>query len=187
MRAIKHPGEAALALHAGGDLGPIARWRAARHLRQCRVCREELAAFQGVRRLVAEMPSEPEIPWNPLAAEMRANIRLGLAAGECAGGNLAGSHGATRFTGFRAALALASLMMVVAAGLMLRHLAAPAGQTVLEATADGIQVRRGGESLGMKHGAGTGNVSYSASAQGSIGESYVDPVTGDVTMTRVSW
>jgi hypothetical protein len=39
----------------------------------------------------------------------------------------------------------------------------------------------------MKHDAAIRNVSYSANAQGSIGESYVDPLTGEVTMTRVSW
>jgi hypothetical protein len=196
MRAIQHPSEATLALHAGGDLGPIARWRTERHLKQCEVCQEEVAAFQGVRRMVSELPAMPEVPWNRLAAEMHANIRLGLAAGECVremhpqGGSLA------RFTGMRAALALASLALVAAVGLLLQKPAPPVAgartpaavdQMMLRATADGIQVSQGNETLGMKHAAGIKNVSYSANTQGSIGESYVDPLTGDVTVTRVSW
>jgi hypothetical protein len=77
--------------------------------------------------------------------------------------------------------------VVVTAGLILRHPQAARNQTVLQATADGIQLSQGGEALGMKHDAAIRNVSYSANAQGSIGESYVDPLTGEVTMTRVSW
>jgi len=187
MRAIQHPSEAALALHAGGDLGPIAAWRCARHLQRCQACREEIAAFQGVRRMVADLPAMPEIPWSRLAAEMQANIRQGLADGECLGSQAARTVGWRRFTGLRAAAALATLTVVVGAGLMLRHPPAARNQTVLQATADGIQLSQGGEALGMKHDAAITNVSYSANAQGSIGESYVDPLTGDVTVTRVSW
>jgi anti-sigma factor ChrR (cupin superfamily) len=187
MIANRHPRETTLALHAGGDLGPIAAWRTARHLHRCQACREEIAAFRRTRRLVADLPAMPEIPWSRLEAEMQANIRLGLAEGECVGGQRAQTAGMARFAGLRAALALASLAVVVAAGLMLRHPPAARVQTVLQATADGIQLSQGGEALGMKHDAAIGNVSYSANAQGSIGESYVDPLTGDVTMTRVSW
>jgi hypothetical protein len=187
MRAIKHPGETALALHAGGDLGPIARWRCARHLERCQGCREEVAAFRRTRQTVTDLSAMPEIPWSRLAAEMRANIHLGIEAGPCVGGEETRTVARAPFFGLRPALALASLVVAVAAGLMLQRPPAARNQTVLEATADGIQLSRGGEALGMKHGAATGNVSYSANAQGSIGESYVDPLTGDVTMTRVSW
>jgi anti-sigma factor ChrR (cupin superfamily) len=189
MRATKHPSEETLALHAGGDLGPIARWRAERHLRQCELCQEEVAAFQGVRRMVSELSAVPEVPWNRMAAEMQANIRLGLAAGECVRQDQSPNEGLARFGGFRAAVALASVTVVVAAGLMLQKPAPrmPAGQMMLQATADGIQVSKGGEALGMMHDSAIKNVSYSANTQGSIGESYVDPVTGDVTMTRVGW
>ena len=80
---MKHPDEATLALHAGGDLGLIARWRTNRHLSRCERCREEVAAFQGLREVLPDLAEMPEVPWNRLAAEMKANIRLGLAAGEC--------------------------------------------------------------------------------------------------------
>jgi len=174
MIAIKHPSEAALALHAGGDLGPIAQWRCRRHLERCQACREEVAAYQGVRRMVAASQPEPEfgLSWDRLAADMQANIRRGLEAGEtAAGGHLQGIAGA-RFTGFRAAVALASLTVVVAAGLMWRHPAPP--------VAPGA-----GQSAPGPRGAHIQDVSYSANAEGSTGESYVDPVTGDVTIRRV--
>jgi hypothetical protein len=187
MRANRHPSETTLALHAGGDLGPIAGWRTARHLQRCEACLEEIAAFRRTRRMVADLSAVPEVPWSRLEAEMQANIRLRLAAVECVGGERPQTAGMARFTGLRAALALASLAVVVAAGLILRHPQAARNQTVLQATADGIQLSQGGEALGMKHDAAIRNVSYSANAQGSIGESYVDPLTGEVTMTRVSW
>src|ERR1051325_2686800 len=80
---MKHPNEETLALHAGGDLGFFARRRVERHLSRCERCRDEIAAFGAVREVLPELAEIPEIPWNRLAAEMKANIRLGIAAGEC--------------------------------------------------------------------------------------------------------
>src|SRR5215831_4773166 len=80
---MKHPSQATLALHAGGDLGPVARWFTERHVSHCERCREEVEAFQLTRQILPDLAEIPEIPWNRLAAEMKANIRLGLAAGEC--------------------------------------------------------------------------------------------------------
>ena len=82
-RKMTHPNQATLALHAGGDLGLWARWKTQRHLSKCDLCRDEVAAFTGVREILPELVEIPEVPWNRLAAEMRANIRLGLEAGEC--------------------------------------------------------------------------------------------------------
>jgi len=75
---MKHPNQATLALHAGGDLGFFARWRTERHLAQCDRCRDEVDAFVATREIIPDLAEIPELPWNRLAAEMRANIRLGL-------------------------------------------------------------------------------------------------------------
>jgi len=91
---MKHPNEATLALHAGGELGALARWKTGRHVSRCEQCRDEVEAFIGLREIVPDLAEIPEVPWNRLAAEMKANIRLGLAAGECVGATR--SHGATR-------------------------------------------------------------------------------------------
>src|ERR1035438_5103753 len=82
-KRMKHPNQAALALYAGGDLGFFARWRVERHLAKCEPCGEEVASFEATREIVTDLSEIPDIHWNGLAAEMKANIRLGLAAGEC--------------------------------------------------------------------------------------------------------
>src|ERR1700678_3463873 len=80
---MRHPKQATLALQAGGDLGAFARWRTGRHLAKCARCRDEVAGFEAMRGAMADLLQMPELHWNRIAAEMRANIRLGLAAGEC--------------------------------------------------------------------------------------------------------
>src|SRR5258708_2550279 len=82
-RKMKHPSQETLALHSAGDLGWMARWRTARHLGGCEECRDELAGFEASREISRDLSEIPEVPWTRLAAEMKANIRLGLAAGEC--------------------------------------------------------------------------------------------------------
>ena len=174
MRATKHPSEAILALHAGGDLGPVARWRTRRHLRQCETCQDEVAAFQEVRRMVSELSEMPEVPWNRLSAEMHANIRLGLAAGECVRENEPIPSGWSLFTGARAAVAAASVAVLVAAGLMLQKPSPVAGPVKT--------------SIVLQAASGSGkDVSYSANLQGSVADTSVDPLTGDVTVRGVSW
>ena len=81
---MKHPDEADLALYAGHDLDFISKWRIERHVAGCRECREAVDSFGALRSGIAslgELP--PGISWNRLASEMKANIRLGLSAGEC--------------------------------------------------------------------------------------------------------
>src|SRR6266542_2460831 len=82
---MKHPSQEILALHAGGDLGWLAGWKTARHVAACEQCADDVAAFGDLREVLPELGEIPEIPWNRMAADMRANIRLGLAAGECVG------------------------------------------------------------------------------------------------------
>jgi len=189
MRAGKHPSEAALALHAGGDLSPIARWRIERHLRQCEPCQDEILAFQDVRRMVADLSAMPDVPWARLSAEMQANIRLGLAAGECVREN-PGESGSRWFSGFRMAVAAATVTILVGASLLIerpaQRVAGPDNQAVAQATMDGVQVSAGSESMDLKHGS-IHNVSYSASAQGAVGDTYFDPVTHDYMVNGVGW
>ncbi len=190
MRAVKHPSEATLALHAGGDLGPIARWRTERHLRQCETCQDEILAFQEVRRMVADLSAMPQLPWTRMSAEMQANIRLGLAAGECVREAPEAESAWKRVGGFRIAMATASMAFLVCAGLLLEKPApnptvAVNSQVVLRATKDGVQVSMGSELMDLKHDT-VQNVSYSSSTRGSMEGMSVDKLTGDVTVTGVS-
>lgn len=184
---MRHPSQATLALHAGGDLGPIARWRAERHLADCEECRGEVARFQALREILPDLGEIPDVPWNRLAAEMRANIRLGLAAGEC----VRPEEARLRKSIFspRAIVAVVSVIALLATGLMLerpgpRQVFARSEGIVVQSTVNGIQVRSGGEALQLMH-AGAENVFYTVGAQGSMRARYVDPQTGYVTINNV--
>ncbi len=183
---MEHPSQETLALHAGGDLGWMARWRTARHLAGCERCKGEVAAFGEFRETLAELNQIPEVPWNRLAMEMRANIRLGLAAGECVRSERP-SHDSALFSGARATLALASILALMVTGLMLESPAPRidrSNEPMVQATADGIQRRSGEQAFGLMH-SGARSVTYTVGAQGTLGARYTDPETGNVTMTKV--
>jgi hypothetical protein len=189
---MTHPNQSILALYAGQDLGWFTRRRTERHLSRCRECRGEVQAFASARDNLAALENLPAISWKPLAAEMKANIRLGLAAGECVRGagstSLLGSF--VQFSNARAFAACASVMTLVAVGLFLQRPtptapAMAAGQgSILRATASGIELNQGGETLSLLH-VRTGDVTYSAGAQGSMRAGYVDSDTGNVTINNL--
>ena len=185
---MKHPNEATLALHAGGDLGLFARWRTERHLAQCEQCREEIAGFGALREIVTDLAETPEIQWNRLAAEMKANIRLGLVAGECVGAAMEPAGYTPFFTRARAAVALASVTALLVTGLLLEHpvpVTADSDGLVLQHTANGIQVGQGVRAFRLMNAARPENVTFSVNAQGSMGARYVDPDTGYMTINNV--
>ncbi len=184
---MKHPNQATLALHAGGDLGWIARWRAERHLTRCERCREEVAAFDRMREMLPGLADPPQIPWNRLAAEMKANIRLGLAAGECVRAGARPLRESFLSNRGRTAVAFASVLALLVTGIVLEHPAPVTSKDegpVVQATGNGIQVREGGQALGLLN-TGAQNVMYSMNAQGSMRARYVDPETGYVTSNNV--
>lgn len=189
---MRHPNEATLALHAGGDLGAIARWKVERHLAQCESCRQELAAFHATREIVTDLGELPDLPWNSLAAEMKANIRLGLSAGECVRTGPAPLRDHPWFQGMRTAVAFASVLILVVTGLFLeRPQPHPASQAkgntgagmVMGSTANGIQMTDGGQSLSLMN-SGAENVIYSVDGP-SVGARYIDPNTGAITVNTL--
>ena len=184
---MKHPNQEILALHAGGDLGWMARWMTVRHLAGCAHCTAEVAAFTGLRERLPELNQIPEVPWNRIAAEMRANIRLGLAAGECVRPSDRRLHDSPLFSGARATLALASVLALMVTSLMLEHPVprmARAKEPMVQATVNGIQSRSGDQAFGLMH-SGARSVTYTPGAEGTLGARYTDLETGNVTMTKV--
>ena len=182
---MKHPSQEVLALHAGGDLGWLERWKTARHLSGCDVCRDDVSAYSEVREVLPELNQMPEIPWNRLAAEMRANIRLGLSAGECVRATDPPFRESPLFNGARAAVAFASVCALLVTGVVLERPAPVfASETMVQATDNGIQRRSGDRAFGLMH-SGARNVTYTVGAQGTLGARYVDPETGAMTMTKV--
>ncbi len=186
---MKHPDEADLALFAGHDLSFLMDWRIGRHVSRCEQCRGTVDAFVLLRSETAglgELP--PGIAWNRLASEMKANIRLGLAAGECVSGPATVADRAG-FSGLHTLMAYAAVILLVVAGVWLqRPVPFENGRTVLAATGDGIELTEGGRSLGLRYGASKDikDVSYSANAKGAMGARYVDNSTGYVTVVNVN-
>jgi hypothetical protein len=147
-----------------------------------------MAVYEGIREALPELSEMPEIQWNGLAAEMKANIRLGLSAGECVRNGGSSPRPSRLFTGARAAVALASIMTMVATGVLLQDTTPKQAdqRTVVQSTADGIQVGTGDQAFRlMNTGVSADNVTLSVGAQGSMGARYVDPKTGYVTINNV--
>jgi hypothetical protein len=181
---MKHPGEIDLALLAGGELGRMRRFSLERHVRACAECDEKVTQFQALRAEVANF--EPaDLNWTVLATEMRANIHLGLEAGECVR-----AASTARSWNPRLALAFASLLLIVGASFLLRQsgphpVALPSSAPVLESTGAGIELRTGSTSMMLLNRPGA-VANQTVSAGGEIRVRYVDSETGAVTINNVS-
>jgi hypothetical protein len=186
---MRHPNQATLALHAGGDLGAMRGWWTARHVARCAECREGVAGYSEMRELLPELAELPEISWNRMAAEVKANVRLGLEAGECVRpAELPLQHGTVK--GWRAAVVFASVLVLVGGCLVLEHPAPQpahvyAAQNALESTRDGIEYQAGESGTMRLMNGGAQKAIYTLDAQGSMGARYIDPETGSVTINTV--
>jgi hypothetical protein len=189
MKQNGHPDSAMLALHAGGDLGWFTAWKTAHHVAGCADCRDEIEAFRGMRALLPGLHAMPELPWNRIAGEMRANIRLGLSAGECVRDTAPPEREAPLFGGFRAAIAMAGVIALLVTGLVLERptpSVVSAQVPVVQKTGAGIERRSGDQGFALMHsGVKVKDVTYTVGAQGTVEASFVDPQTNLVTMTKV--
>ena len=82
---MKHPEARELALFVSRDLSAWRNFAVGHHVAVCTACRREVAWLgEAASAFAAEVDAMPggEV-WDRLAADMRANIRLGLEAGEC--------------------------------------------------------------------------------------------------------
>ncbi len=178
-----HPSEIDLALFAGDDCGVVSRYFLNRHVRRCAQCAAVVARFESVRAEM-DMPPLPEVDWDHLELEMRANIHLGLEAGECV--RMAVPR---RARDARLAVVFASLAILVSAGFLMKRqplneqVVVKGPQPVLELTGAGIELRNGASSLTLmnRHGA---VADQTVSAEGQIRARYID--NGSVTINNVS-
>ncbi len=184
---MSHPSDADLALYAGGDLGWFAKRRIERHISACGKCQTAAVGFSASRSEMAELGDSASLPWNRLALEMKANIRLGLEAGECVS-----VKSVSRGLGPRSAVAFASLALLIGASFWLHRPAAELRDAVvldavvLESTGSGIQVREGGQVLSILNSRGKdGDVIRTVGAQGEMRARFVDSRTGLVTINNV--
>lgn len=200
----RHVIETDLALYAAGDL-PVCRSALVNlHVRRCEECRDLLEALRAdrkeLRRSADDMPAN--VDWDQLAAEMTANIRVGLAAGEC----VTPRERKVAPISWRPAAIVAGLVMLMAGawwlniprtdteaiGRAIRNIATGERTNsrpeergpVVGASSLGVEVLENGGRMGIEQ-SGLQPVMYSVSTQGSASARYVDQDTGQVTITAV--
>jgi anti-sigma factor ChrR (cupin superfamily) len=205
-----HVKDADLALYAAGDLRLWQRAAVHLHVRNCESCRGIVEEFRADGRALRDAAGGlPEgLDWARLSAEMTANIRVGLAAGECVAPR---GHARKLIPSSWRPMALASLVTAMLAVLLAGGwwLNVPTQETqalsramrsiwhgrsampeergpVIEASSEGIELRKDGGALGVSQDAAK-LVSVSVSTQGSASANYVDLDTGQVTVTSVSY
>jgi len=184
----RHPGEGDLALLAGGETGRAQRFWLDRHVRDCAACQAKVAEYHALRSELADSEL-PDLNWNFLAADMRANIRLGLEAGACVR-----EPRLSRGWNPKLTMAFASLLLLAGSGLVVHDVhpllnrqkvaASVSATPVLESSRFGVEFRTGANSLMLlnRHG-NAGN--KTVSAQGDIGTRSVDIESGSVTINAV--
>lgn len=187
----RHPSEADLALLAGGDCNWLQRLRLNSHVSHCGDCQDTVASFGELRSAVRALPfpqvAANETEWDHLAREMRANIHLGIAAGECVA-TVPAESSARNWTP-RFAYGMAGVALLVGAGVFLHGLLPHADlpvvhAAVLESTGKGIQVRSAGGSMTLLNESDAAP-DQTVTSQGAIRARYVDGRTGTVTITSV--
>lgn len=194
---MKHPSIDKLALYAGGEAQWWTRSTMQRHVTACAQCREEVALFReaagAVRLETAEMPAG--VHWDRLAAEMRANVRLGIEASDAIsayGTKLAINP--VQGMSWRMAALTTGLVLLLSIGYWLSaakksdRMAAMRGPDpiVVEASDRGVGISDGSKGMELQ-GPKTNHRAalVTVSTTGSAGARYVDEETGQVTVNHV--
>jgi len=181
-----------LALYGGQDLGGWRKWCIGRHTARCESCAAAASRYASDSRAIAtaarRMP--PAFDWNRVAGEMRANIRVAIAAGEC----VAWPRPAARLP-WRAALMATSVAALILTGWWVLlpqslHRSAQSRATVnqsgvvLETTGFSIERRAEGATLALSHPSDERTV-LTVNTDGVLRARYVDDDSGQVTINNV--
>ncbi len=194
---MKHPSIENLALYAGGELPWWTRWTMQRHVKGCAQCQQEVAYFGDVTAEVRletdEMPAG--VQWDRLAAEMRANVRLGLEASDAI------SAYATPVTSvpsqgmsWRMAALATGFVVLLSIGYWLNaakkseQMAAMRGPepVVVEASERGVGMSDGTKGMELQGPKANNRAAVvTVSTIGVAGARYVDEETGQITVNNV--
>ena len=187
---MKHPGEQELTLYSSGDLKTIAMWRVGMHVRSCMQCAAEVANTAAVMTALRTQPGElpATLHWDRLAAEMTANIHLGLEAGEC----IRPVRAHPRHTlPWRAVTVMAGLSGVLITGAWwlnpprdYRETALRPSPIEVRSSQGGIEVKENGSAMILMHTRGQQRPII-VSTPGSLRARFVDQDTGQVTINNV--
>lgn len=203
-----HIAETDLALYVSGDLSLLERLSVRFHVRGCNRCNGLVEKYRAdrlrVKELVDEMPEG--VNWDRMVAEMTANIRVGLAAGECVARPNRSRHQIP--TAWRFAATAAGAVVLLSVAWLLNM---PSGTTdelgramtailhgrgsviapgsddyrrpVVVATQQGVELRQNNNSMGGSDDAQP--VAVTVSMQGSASARYVNAGTDQITITSV--
>jgi anti-sigma factor RsiW len=209
----QHIAETDLALYVSGDLGLFRRASVRFHAGRCERCSLLVEAYRAdrvrIKNVAAEMPEG--VDWDRLSAEMTANIRVGLAAGECVARPRQRKPAVKLAVSWRPAAIAAGAVALLSVAWLLNM---PAGTTdelgralsavlhghgsvtgganpvvdddrrpVVVANQLGIELRENNNVMGASQDERP--VSVSLSVQGSASARYVNADTGQVTITSV--
>jgi hypothetical protein len=191
---MRHPEITQLALFATRDQGLWDRMTTHLHVRGCTQCQEEVESFlASAKELSGQAGQLPAgLDWDYLAAEMRANIKLGLEAGSI----VDQPNGGREALGWRPTFALAACTLVILTGWFLHvsprdsaklALSKPPPQGIsIEATQAGVELKQNGSAMTLRAPESQA-VMLTVSAEGSVNARYVDSETGQVTINNVSF
>jgi hypothetical protein len=186
---MNHPAGFQLALFAGGDLGFWDRWNVGRHVSQCEYCGREVQSFReaGNDLRAQGLDGPGDLEWDRLAAEMTANIHVGLEAGEC----VAVPALKVDRIGWKAAAVMAGMTLMLGTAWWFNPVperppqhALHAGPVEMRATASGIELNENGNALTLLHTRGR-QKPIIISAPGTLRARFVDTETGQVTINNV--
>jgi hypothetical protein len=183
-----HPGDRQLASFSGNESSGLERLRVWWHVRDCDRCRREVDAMQAntalLRTSAARLPAG--LNWDRLAAEMTANIHVGLEAGECVGSM---AKRKPKMIGWRPVAATAGMGLMLATawwlnpprqnGSVVKH-----SPVEIRTSATGLEVKENGSTLILMHTRGQ-QAPIIVSTPGSLRARYVDQDTGQVTINNV--
>lgn len=186
---MKHPGEQELTLYVSGDLNMLAMWRVGMHVRSCAQCANGIAGAEAVmtvlRTRAQEVPAS--LHWDRLAAEMTANIHLGLEAGECVGPLRVQRP---ERIGWRAVTVMAGVSALLMGAWWLnppravRETAVRRTPVEILTSPGGIEVKENGSAMILMHTRGEQRPII-VSTPGSLRARFVDQDTGQVTINNV--
>ncbi len=177
--------EKEIALLAANDAGLWLRLKARLASRGTHSLRSERAAYSSIR---AQMPRFRELPeyfaWDDLAAEMKANILVGVEAGEAIR-----TRPAPVALGWKAGLVFACIALVAASGYWWQlpgrfAQTEPPLVSVLESYPGGLELQNQETALTVMYDRGTGQQALSGGL-GGMRADYVDEDTGQLTVAHV--
>ena len=190
---MRHAAPEVLALYARGDLDVWELVRAGSHVHLCGQCMGEVKAIrQASAVLKADALALPDgLDWDAMAAEMRANIRLGLTAGAIVAEPPVPISVSRDAWPWQLGVVMTSLALVAAISWMLPSprdnaaLQAHREPVFLEAQPEGLALQDHGSALTLLNPSKTA-VTTTVNWDGGARASYVDSETGQVTIHHVS-